>query len=123
MKRVLLLVFVAFAFSACKKEVRDTDLIGKWKLTEYLADPGDGSGTWQPAPNSQFIEFVKDGTLIFSPTGQYDSKRYNVTSDSTMIFSGDSYDYPMRYNLSGNLLTLKPQCIEACGMKYIKVSQ
>jgi hypothetical protein len=121
-KVLLILVLVVSVFSACKKEIQDNDLTGKWKLTEYLADPGDGSGTWRPASNSQFIEFLEDGTLIFSPSGQYDSKRYNVTSDSTIIFSGGPYDSPIRYNLSGNMLTLNPQCIERCGMKYVKVS-
>ena len=41
-------------------------LTGKWKLVEALADPGDGSGTFQPVESEKTIEFRNDGTLIVS---------------------------------------------------------
>ena len=125
MKKVALLILVVFAFSACKKDIKNSELIGKWKLIESLADPGDGRGTWQPSDpsNPKYIEFLKDGTLMFTPSGQYDSERYEITSDSTMTFFRGSGNSTMRYHMSGNLLTLNSPCIEACGSKYIKVIQ
>lgn len=125
MRNILLLVLVAFTFAACKKDVQNSGLVGKWKLTEYLADPGDGSGTWQPADpsNPQYIEFKKDGTVNYSSTATNSSARYEITSDSTMTFFSDAGDSPFRYQLSGNALSLTPPCIEPCGQKYIRVTQ
>ncbi len=116
---------MVFAVAGCKKSsnVENSNLIGKWKLTESLADPGDGSGTWQMADpsNPQYLEFKNDGRLIFSPTGMYDSDHYQVSSDSTMIFLRGRESFPMRYHLSENMLCLFPPCIEGCGLKYISV--
>lgn len=51
MKRVFVLAVVVCSVTACKKNIQlhNSSIVGKWKLSEYLADPGDGSGTWQPA--------------------------------------------------------------------------
>ncbi|WP_408034315.1 hypothetical protein [Tenacibaculum aestuarii] len=42
----------------------EADSVGKWKLIEVLADPGDGSGTFEPVESNKTIEFKSDGTLI-----------------------------------------------------------
>jgi hypothetical protein len=51
MKKVFLLAALICYVTACKKDiqVKNSSIIGKWKLSESLADPGVGSGTWQPA--------------------------------------------------------------------------
>ncbi|HEY5369642.1 MAG TPA: hypothetical protein VIJ75_11690 [Hanamia sp.] len=102
MKKIGLCVFVWTALSACKKEVQDNQFVGKWQLTASLADPGDGSGRWQSADptNPQYIEFRADSTLAYYPSGPYNSFRFEVTSDSTMIFSNGFVDFLMRYNFS-----------------------
>lgn len=120
MKNILLLIAIVFAFSACQKAFINKGLIGKWKLTEYLADPGDGSGTWQKADplSPQSIEFRQDESLIFSPGGIYDYNRYKITSDTTMYFFKGDDSISMRYRLSENVLIINPPCIEGCGQKY-----
>jgi hypothetical protein len=125
MVKFILMAVMVLAVAGCKKNssVEDGGLIGKWKLTESYADPGDGSGTWHMADpsNPQYLEFRDDGRLIFSPADMYDSDHYQVTSDSTMNFIRGSESFPMRYHLSENMLSLFPPCIEGCGLKYISV--
>lgn len=63
-KQILLLLVVSFIFSCSNDEENlETELIGKWKLIEVLADLGDGSGTFQPVRSNKTIEFKSDGTL------------------------------------------------------------
>ena len=48
-KNLILLTVILFSLVACKKTVTqnsNSSIVGKWRLSEYLADPGDGSGTW-----------------------------------------------------------------------------
>ena len=71
MKQTLLLTVVIFFIIGCEKskQVENNSLVGKWKLTESYADPGDGSGTWQPADAAHpgYLEFKTDGTVIITP--------------------------------------------------------
>lgn len=121
-----------FSFLACQKNQTAQQKIAnglnierKWKLTESLADPGDGSGIWTQANpvNPSFVEFKKDGNVIFTPADQYGTNhRYKLLSDSTMIFFRDAEQFNYSYKLSDNELTLYPPCIEACGLKYRAVN-
>jgi len=65
-KTILLLAFVGILIS-CSKDENDnsetTELIGQWKLIEQLADPGDGSGTFQSIDSQKKLEFFQDGTI------------------------------------------------------------
>jgi hypothetical protein len=127
MKKVLVLAVLVCSVTACEKNIQlhNSSIVGKWKLSEYLADPGDGSGTWQPADPSHpgYLEFNVDGTLTISPYNIYNSDHYQVTSDSTMIFLRGSESFPMGYHFSETLLTLHPSCIEACGERFIPVKE
>lgn len=87
MKRaVLFLVLSVALLVSCSKSdetcADKTVLTGTWKLVETLADPGDGSGTWQPA--------VHPLTITFSPTGNLagdafpQARSYQVTSDTNL---------------------------------------
>lgn len=52
MKNFILFTAILFSSVACKKSATQTSnssIIGKWELSEYFADPGDGSGTWHSA--------------------------------------------------------------------------
>ena len=101
----------------------DGSIVGKWKLTESLADPGDGSGVWTAADpvNPVYLEFKEDNSLIFTPSGIYNSDHYRILSDSTILFLRDTDQLQLRYKLLENKLTLTPPCYEPCGQKYIAV--
>lgn len=125
MKKFFLLAAVVLAFASCKKntQAENESIAGKWKLSESFADPGDGSGTWQAADplHPSYLEFKKDGRLIFSPSNIYNADHYQVTSDSTIIFLRGSESFHIRYQFSKTMLTLYPPCIEGCGERYLAV--
>jgi hypothetical protein len=125
MKKIFLVASVVCLVIACKKNVafHNSGIVGKWKLTEFLSDPGDGSGSWQAADrwHPRYLEFNSDGTLTILPDNIYNSDHYQLTSDSTMIFMRGSQNFPMWYYFSETSLTLHPPCFEACGERYIAV--
>ena len=126
MKKVIFLAAALFFVAACKKattrSVHD-GIVGKWKVSEYLADPGDGSGTWQPAnpSNPMYLEFKSNGMLVANPSGGNNFDHYELTSDSTLIFSGGNQNAQRWYRLSDTSLTITGGCFEACGTRYIPV--
>ena len=87
------LIFILLSCSSdnTKPETHHEGLLGKWKLIEQLADPGDGSGTFNPVESDRTIEFFSDGTitvngsLCYMSTGveTNSSGTYEVTSDDT----------------------------------------
>lgn len=135
----LLVVVLASAYScqketvATENETQNSSLVGKWRLVEYLADPGDGSGTWQKTP-TEFVE-----TIEFRADGSFVAESANGLStgdlfDKYKILEGNRLE--MRYrpgtnqvashiwtyaDLTPATLTLQYGCIEACGGKYVRV--
>jgi len=132
--KVFVLATVVF-FAACSKNNMDVIdvfgnpavLTGKWKLSETLADPGDGSGQWQKVPkeSKDYIVFGEDGKLSGNAFEEYST--YAVQDSTTLKFTkpdGVTYqDY--RYKLQGGALSMSPagpiMCIEACGIRFKKV--
>ncbi len=112
--------FFLIALACTKSSDNNSSLIGRWKLTETLADPGDGSGTWMPATADYIIQFNKDNTAYENPVNPYRNiNRYNVTSDSTLtMFYSDGTSQNLYFKIENNTLTLMGGCIEACGTKY-----
>ena len=124
MKNFILLTAILFSLAACKKIVSqnsNSSLIGKWQLSEYLADPGDGSGTWHSAAsmNPSYLEFKDDGTLNVTPYSVNNWDHYQLTSDSTITFLRGSDQFIRWYHYSKTLLTISGGCIEACEERYI----
>jgi hypothetical protein len=123
MKNFILLAAVLCSLVACKKAVTqfsNSSIAGKWKLSEYLADPGDGRGTWQSADslNPSYLEFKEDGMLSVSPYSVYSWDHFQVTSDSTIIFFRSAEKFNRGYHFSKTLLSLYGGCIEACEERY-----
>ncbi len=127
MKNFILLTAILFSLADCQKATTQTvnnSIIGKWKLSEYLADPGDGSGTWHAASStlgSSYLEFKEDGTLNVSPLSPNSWDHFQLTSDSSIIFFSGGNQSSWGYHFSNTLLTLYGPCIEACGERYIPV--
>lgn len=124
--QVILLIILFF--TACKKDghTANTTLTGKWKLIESLADPGDGSGTWQPvsANPTIYVQFENNGKL--SGTAFPGDVSYVVKDSVTLTFtSKDNVVQNYRYLIKIDTMFMSPdgpiRCIEACGMKYVKV--
>lgn len=125
MKRaaLLLLLCIAILISCSKSDsacAEKTALTGNWKLVETLADPGDGSGTWQPAAHPLTLTFTSNGSIGGDAFPQ--ARHYEVSSDTNLRFTfADGTFINYNYTLTETTLVLSGGgCIEACGAKFIK---
>lgn len=106
-----------------EKPTSDETLSGKWKLIETLADPGNGSGKWRAVDHQtppENILFKEDGTLEWNV--DKDFKTYTKTDSTILSFvRADKSTKTFYYKIKIDTLILSPQCIEACGSKYVKI--
>lgn len=125
MKCALFILLIAVV--SCSKSTTNDNakipgsITGKWIQTAYLADPGDGSGTWQTDNSgSGYIIFYEDSTAKSSSIPYFgELKSYHILSDSTLtLVYADGTTFPHSYKVEGNMLTLTGGCIEACGSRY-----
>ena len=121
-----------------KPKEENSELLGKWKLIEQLADPGDGSGTFQSIDSDRVIEFFSNGTVtangilcyMSSEVGTENSGTYKsveTTSFSDGEITPNSCDLnfvdpKVFYKIEGSNLILWYQCIEGCGQKFAKLT-
>ena len=124
-----LFLLITLIIAGCNSETEEEGLVSKWHLIEMLADPGDGSGTFQPVSSDKTISFYEDGTVssngsictmsveVGSPsTGTYDA--------ATMIIDVDDCSvgpFPLNYEMDASFLILNYPCIEPCVEKYEQV--
>lgn len=129
--RLVIIYFLAIILLiACNKtsETNNTksSLIGRWLLTETLADPGDGSGKWLPVNSNDYhIQFNADSSAEDNNNGTMYGNliKYSLPSDSTLdLIYADGTTFRHYYKIDGNELTLMGGCIEACGSKYRKLN-
>lgn len=135
MKKIITLLLVLTAVVACKNEDGPYELIvGTWQLAEVLADPGDGSGVYEPVTSDKKLTFYSDGTFIANQdmcgsignsTTDLVSGTYDL-NDSTLTLlncpvQGSEEPQKLDFDLEGTSLTISYPCIEPCGEKYEKI--
>ena len=129
MKKIVLAVFTVGVFFSCQNDDDNSnvELIGNWKLIEVLADPGDGSGTFNTVESDKIITFESNGTIssngsLCDISDSSTTQTSGTYSNSTMTFSSadcnPNHDYSFEQN--GNILIISYPCIEPCQAKYIK---
>ena len=132
MNKIIILLFALAIIASCKKsdENKNTGLIGKWKMTDVLMDPGDGSGTFQPISTSKYIEFRSNGTLYSNGSLVSNSGEVIVADSGTYDLADSSFSsyqifidlpYKMHFIQEGNILTISYPCIEPCRAKFRKM--
>lgn len=134
MKNVILLISscLFLILSSCEKEECGfgEGIVGKWKLTHELYDPGDGSGTFQAITSDKEIVFNSNATFeangdMCSMANQASSTHSGTYDASTETFSPDNCVNmaPMSYGYSvnGNTLILSYPCICGCQQKYTRL--
>lgn len=120
---LFLLLFAGVLLSCSKSDTPtagNTSIPGIWKLVETLSDPGNGSGTWQPATQLITLTFTTNGFIQGNAFPQ--ARRYEVTSDTNIKFTfSDGTFINYNYMLRNDTLVLSGGgCIEACGLKFQK---
>ena len=125
MKKTLFFLFVLFSTGACKKSSSsppvNNSIVGKWKMTEYFFDYGDGNAMFKPVDplNTPYIEFKADGSMIMTPNDLYSANHYEVTSDSTMDLGVYPEKYTLRYEFTPGILTIHGPCYTPCAQRFV----
>lgn len=128
--KILVLAAIILTAISCSKNDDDTSnnlLNGTWKLAEVLADPGDGSGTFNTVNSNKNLIFSNGGNL--SSNGAICDMSIEINASSTGTYSEvdstiNSTNCPnitLKYELNGNTLILIYPCIESCKAKYTRV--
>lgn len=141
MKKRFILLLVSTLLS-CASALEETPpvnltgnagLVGTWKLVEYLADPGNGRGTYQPVNGrfTEIVEFRADGRFIgTTDLGLSQAQRfeyYKVIDGQRieLIYKTNTANRPTQIwwysDLTASTLTLSYGCIEPCRGKYVRV--
>jgi Lipocalin-like domain len=130
MKNSILLLILLNLLISCNKndqELAPASLIGTWKLTEMLQDPGDGSGTFQPVNSNKKIVFVisnqvTSNGVICDMSINSDTFSTGSYSEATKTINPyDCQNLTINYEVDASSLILSYRCIEGCRAKYIKV--
>ena len=122
MKQFLVFVYCLTALFSCKKE--EKAIFGTWELAFVLADPGDGSGTFQAVDSERTMTFYVDGTYrsnapicsMQTETGNTSEGAYSL-SDSTLTVSDCMLD-TLQFALDDRYLTFFIPCFEPCGLRF-----
>ncbi len=135
MKNLLFFLAIISLSSSCtKKELVDTGavimekpvdlgVVGKYKMIEYLLDPGDGSGTFQPITSNVIVELHSNGTVTSNGdlcTGMPSNTPTNGTYSLTdwIITTANCTD--LTFEIFGPNLIVDYPCIEPCRGKLLK---
>jgi len=128
--KILALAAIILTVISCSKNDDDTSnnlLKGTWKLTEVLADPGDGSGTFNSVNSNKNLIFSNGENLSSNGVICDMSIETNLGSTGTYsevnstINSTNCPNNTIKYELNGNTLILIYPCIEVCKAKYSRV--
>jgi len=125
MKNLFFYVVIIISLISCNKsDDVETGLVGQYQLLEVLADPGDGSGTFQPVNSNKIIEFHSDGTI--TSNGEIGTMGVESNSATTGTYSladstiSSSNCSNLSFELNVNELIINYPCIEPCRAKFLK---
>lgn len=130
MKIILLFSSILLFLTTCINDAdSDTDLVGDWRLTEVLADPGNGSGTFRSVDSNKIITFNNDGTIssngnlcnISTESNNPTSGTYSLEESTLNSTICNDPDFNFPFEKEGKTLTITYFCIEACAAKFRKI--
>ncbi len=125
-------VVVVFIIQSCSvdgdsegRNPKDKSLDGSWQLIERMVDPGDGSGTLEPVQDGRVLLINTENATI-----QDDDEFCGTTipveveiTDEYFEVNCDEQNFTWFYEFEGELLVIRPQCIEGCVYKYEKLEE
>ncbi len=134
MRHIIGLCILFLSMLSCNDDdnqpnVLTSDVVGSWNLKAVYADPGDGSGDFQPVDSDKVIEFMANGEFssnanlcyIFSDVGEASSGVYSEENTTLMISGCDISPTTVNYEIIDSELIVSYFCIEGCLEKYEKV--
>lgn len=131
MKTYGISLFILMAMLSCKKDENNqaaSELLGTWKLTAVLNDPGDGSGTYKEVESNKTITFFADSTLSSNGSLCHNASSSDSPTSGTFSLIDSTYTsddctntgFDFSFRLESDELTIAYPCIEPCGAKFIK---
>ena len=133
MLRIFSLFFISgLILTACNKgpHTVDNGIVGEWKLTEQLMDPGDGSGVFTNVNSNKVIifdsngSFYCNGSICFpdTSTANASSGTYDTISQTLSGLNCGIVPFDITYEMSNGDLIINYPCIEACREKFVKIN-
>lgn len=133
--KLLKLILLVILFIGCRQDLDETNIIGTWKLSAQLMDPGDGSGKFLPVNSSRTVTFRNDGTYISNGSFCNMNIEANQNTDGNYIYSsrekkltpkcftiGLLLPTVLSINIeNGNLIISNYGCDEPCAQKFTKI--
>lgn len=131
MKNFFFLLLPLLVFSACQDDDDDTTPRpeSQWQLSAVLADPGDGSGTFETVDSDRQLNLLTDGTYSSNgnlcdfnadadePTlGTYSLANATLSPDNCVTTGGTPFGLEVR----GDTLEVRYLCVEACVHRYLR---
>ncbi|MBG6234050.1 hypothetical protein IWX76_000605 [Pedobacter sp. CAN_A7] len=123
MKKLCILLFVfSLVYLSCKKdEDAPGEIYGKWKLTETMNDPGDGSGKYiKVKGDPKYLTVDRSGKMSGDAVPDLHSLKIIDSVRIEVINSNAKEPLVYRYKVSASSLTLHPPCIEGCGIRFVR---
>ncbi|MXV50820.1 hypothetical protein GS399_07525 [Pedobacter sp. HMF7647] len=115
-----ILLVCGFLLTNCKEDAVDPNnpLKGEWKLVASYADPGNGSGKYEPVSEKIYVKFNVDFSI--SNNDAYTS--YKIIDDKNVEITGkDGRTFRYLYTIQKSTLTLNNlACYEGCWQQYVK---
>ncbi len=133
MKTKFLIIFSILLIISCRNnDDNENSIIGTWKLSAQLADPGDGSGTFQAVSNNRTVTFYRNGT--YSSNGNFCTMNSDSNETTTGSYSFTNTEKSLTPNCNNSIIKLKLNiennqltmtnfgCYESCAQKYVKLN-
>ena len=130
MHLISFLAVILLLFGCSSDDLDSSNIVGKWKLVQVLADPGDGSGTFVNIESNKTITFFSDNTFSsneylcsFSPLaplktgGTFSTEKREIYPNSCESFA----EVKLSYRIENKALIVSYFCIEGCAEKYVKI--
>jgi len=124
MKRALLILLTisTIIYASCKKTIDGPgEIYGKWRLTETLNDPGDGSGRYEKVKGpAKYLTLDKAGR--FEGDAVPELQTFKVLDSIRLEVTLTTLSKPITYyyKVSATTLILNPPCFEGCGLKFVR---
>ena len=128
------MAFLALGCSDKDEFEVSSDIVGKWKLIEVYADPGDGSGKFRPLKSDKVLDFSKNGNFRVV-NGDICNINMQSKGSGMSTYTIDSTEIKDHYRLKINhcnlefscyvvddVLTIYYSCIEGCGERFRRVN-